>query len=110
MSPFDELIMPSDGELMMMLTTFRTEMAPYFPFVVVPVTMTVSELRQKKPFLFSTIVMVTCLEDATRQLGMASKIREHISTSIVIKGDQNIDLLQGLLVYLSWYALSFFFP
>ncbi|KAK9369480.1 hypothetical protein V1509DRAFT_619548 [Lipomyces kononenkoae] len=102
----DEDIMLSDEEALLRLATFRTEMAPYFPFVIVPTEFTVSEMRQKKPFLLRAIVMVTCLEDANRQLAMAKNIREYIGTSIVIKGEHSLDLLQGLLVCLSWYHLQ----
>ncbi|KAK9233890.1 hypothetical protein V1525DRAFT_414898 [Lipomyces kononenkoae] len=104
--PCDEDIMLSDEEALLRLETFRTEMTPYFPFVNVPTEFTVSELRQKKPFLLRAIVMVTCLEDANRQLAMAKNIRECISTSIVVKGEQSLDLLQGLLVCLAWFHLQ----
>ncbi|KAL4778739.1 hypothetical protein BJX76DRAFT_352376 [Aspergillus varians] len=91
----------STEEAQCVLYKFQTQMAPYFPFVVVQDT-TALELRQQKPFLFCTIVMV-CLDDAERQLDMARNIREYIGASIVARGEKNIDLLQGLLVCLGWY-------
>lgn len=97
-----EYILPNDEDGLRSIWSFRNELVPSFPSVVVPVDMTVSELRQKKPFLLSTIAMVTCYDDAARQLEMVRIIKQHISTAIVLKEDISFDLLQGLLVCLSW--------
>ncbi|KAL2826447.1 hypothetical protein BDW59DRAFT_65165 [Aspergillus cavernicola] len=100
-SLLDESLLPRD-EAEMALYTFRTEMAPYFPFIVVHPHTTVSEMRRAKPFLFDAIAMVSCL-DADRQSEMAHMVSEHIGTLIITKGERNLDLLQGLLVCLAWY-------
>jgi hypothetical protein len=97
-----EFILPNDEDGLRSIWSFRNELVPSFPSVVVPVDMTVSELRRKKPFLLSTIAMVTCYDDAARQLEMVRIIKQHISTAIVLKEDISFDLLQGLLVCLSW--------
>jgi hypothetical protein len=82
-----ENILTHDEEARAMLMTFRAELNPFFHFVVVPMYMTLPELRHTKPFLFSTMLMVSCLEDADRQLEMGHKIREYIGTSVVVKGE-----------------------
>jgi hypothetical protein len=105
-----ERIMPNDEEGVKILWSFRNEVTPFSPFVAVHKDVTVSELREKKPFLLSTIAMVTCYDDASRQLEMAKIIKHHIATVIVLKEEFNFDLLQGLLVCLSWYASSSTIP
>lgn len=106
-----EDILPDDEEGARALLNFRTEVTPYFPFVAVPEDMIASELRQRKPFLFSTIAMVTCYEDSARQYEMAKCIKQYISTDIMMKEECRIDLLQGLLIFLGWYIpLSLFLP
>lgn len=96
----------SDKEAQGILHKFQTEMLPYFPFVAVPPDATASELRQSKPFLFCTMVTVSCLDDTERQLDMAHSIRECIGSAIVTRGEKGLDLLQGLLVCLGWYHLQ----
>jgi hypothetical protein len=105
-SPSDCLdrILPNDEDGLKSIWSFRDEVTPYFPFVVLPADQTVSELRQKRPFLFSTIGMVTCYDDAARQLEMIEIINKHIGNVILLKGELNLDVLQGLLVCLSWCA------
>lgn len=102
----DTQIIPSDANAVAILNNFQTEMAPHFPFVVVPVTASIAEFRDKKPFLYMTIMMASGGQNPSRQLAMAQRIREHVSQSMLLKGEQNLDLLQGLLVYLSWFAFT----
>ncbi|PTU21624.1 hypothetical protein P175DRAFT_0193252 [Aspergillus ochraceoroseus IBT 24754] len=102
-SSWDKQALPSDEEAKELVMSFQAEMAPYFPFVVVPADVSVSELRQTKPFLFRTIGMVASLGDAHRQLELERIVQEYICNSIILRGEKSLDLLQGLLVYLSWY-------
>ncbi|KAL2812596.1 hypothetical protein BJX63DRAFT_432493 [Aspergillus granulosus] len=96
-------LLPSSTEAQILLTTFQTELSPYFPFIAIPMGTSMAELQTTKPFLFSTIVMVSCVTDADRQLATTQKIREYIGTSIISRGERSLDLLQGLLVCLAWY-------
>lgn len=77
-------------------------MAPLFPFVVILPSMTFIELRDKKPFLLLAILMLGFRHDQVRQTAIAKKIREIISYNVLIKGEQSLDILQCLLVYLNW--------
>lgn len=97
-----ENILPNDEDGLKSIWSFRNELVSSFPAVVVPEDMTIFELRQQKPFLLCTIVMVTCYDDASQQLEIIKVIKQHISTAIVLKEDISFDLLQGLLVCLSW--------
>jgi len=92
----------SDSEAEMMLQSFCSEMAPLFPFVVILPSMTFIELRDKKPFLLLAILMLGFRHDQVRQTAIAKKIREIISYNVLIKGEQSLDILQCLLVYLNW--------
>ncbi|KAL4863249.1 hypothetical protein BDV12DRAFT_30220 [Aspergillus spectabilis] len=100
-----ESIIPfsSEKQAQKILHTFQTQLAPYFPFVIVPMDTTVPELRQTKPFLFSVIVMVSCFDDNERQIDIATRVRDFIGVSIVAQGGRSLDILQGLLVWMGWY-------
>ncbi len=97
-----DLFVKSDSEADMMLQTFRREMQPLLPFVVTLPSMTFIELRQEKPLLVLAIMMVSCRHDQIRQTAIAKKLRELISHKMLIQGERNLDILQCLLVYLSW--------
>jgi hypothetical protein len=78
-------------------------MARYCPCVVTPLDMTLPEVQQRSPLLLSAILMVTCLDDADRKKRMTDQFLDHISCSIVKKQDKRLDILQALLVCVSWY-------
>ncbi|EXJ93982.1 hypothetical protein A1O1_02375 [Capronia coronata CBS 617.96] len=94
-----------DDEATIILDAFRADMAPYFPFVVIASEQTVHELRQLKPFLFMAVMTIGCRHDTARQKALAAKAREIISHKMLIDGEQSLDLLQGLLVFIAWYQV-----
>jgi len=85
-----------------MLQIYCSEMQPLFPFVVTLPGVTFAELRQQKPLLVLALLMVSCRHDQPRQIAIARKLRELISYMMLIKGERSLDILQCLLVYLSW--------
>lgn len=91
-----------DDEATLILDTFRTEMALYCPFVTISPEQTVDDLKQLKPFLYMTIMTVGCRHDIPRQTALARKVKELISQKMLLHGERNLDLLQGLLVFLAW--------
>lgn len=94
--------MPNRQEGDALLEIFKTRMSPLFPFVVVPAHITAEQLRREKPFLFLNIVMVSC-QDAMRQREIVTAVKQYVAEHIVSEGEHNMDLLQGLLVHLSWF-------
>lgn len=107
LSPLEHVkqILQNDDEALLILNTYRNDKSQYFPFVVLPPDMTLEELKLK-PFLFMTIMTIGCRHDLERQSSLARRIREVIAQRVLVKGEQSLDILQGLLVYLAWCALS----
>lgn len=68
--------------------------------------MTFVALKEQKPLLVLAILMVDCRNDRIRQTTIAKKIREIISSDLLIKGEHNLDLLQCLLIYVNWSVHS----
>lgn len=101
-SAWIDVYIKNDTEADMMLQIYRSEMQPLFPFVVILPTITFTLLRQERPLLVLAILMVSCRHDQPRQSAIAKKLRELISHKMLIKGERNLDILQCLLVYLSW--------
>jgi hypothetical protein len=85
------------------LEIFRRAFVNYFPFVVVPPTVSVEALRYDNPFLFLCIMAVTCFEDPILQRRLGQEIKKQICDRLVMGHEASMDLLQGLLVFVAWY-------
>jgi hypothetical protein len=85
------------------LEIFTKRMLPLFPFLMIPSHATAEQLRREKPFLFLNISMVATLNPA-RQRELVNTVQQYVAEHIVIRGEHSLDLLQGLLVNVSWFT------
>ncbi|KAJ5645774.1 hypothetical protein N7490_002146 [Penicillium lividum] len=85
------------------LETFRRDFVNYFPFVVVPPTVSMEALRYDSPFLFLCIMAVTSFKDPILQRRLGQQIKKQICDRLVMGHEVSIDILQGLLVFVAWY-------
>ena len=102
-SPLRDTVEPTPLEAEQCLTIFRTHKTEYFPFIHIPPTTTAKQLRQERPFLWLCIMMVAS-RSTSQQQGLGNKVRDKLAQEMVIKSEQNIDLLLGLLAYVGWYG------
>ncbi|OAP59769.1 hypothetical protein AYL99_04771 [Fonsecaea erecta] len=86
-----------------LFSDFRTQMNQHFPFVVIPPQTTAVALRQEKPFLFRTCITAAAQADPSLLKQLADDLMRYIGERMLIKGEKSLDLLQGLLVFSSWY-------
>ncbi|EXJ53548.1 uncharacterized protein A1O5_13219 [Cladophialophora psammophila CBS 110553] len=86
-----------------LLSNFRTQMNIHFPFVVIPPQATAAALREEMPFLFRTCITAAAQADPLLLRQMADDLMRYIGDRMLMKGDKSIDLLQGLLVFSTWY-------
>ncbi|KAK3360505.1 hypothetical protein B0T25DRAFT_130868 [Lasiosphaeria hispida] len=85
-----------------LLNLFRSTMTVHFPFVVVPNTATLQDLRQQQPSLCLAVLAVAAFEDFTLQRKLSS-LFNHVLASMLVAGKIiSFDILQGLLVHLAW--------
>ncbi len=80
-------------------------MSNQFPFVVIPTDTTASDLNRDKPFVLKVICMVAFVHDSEAQSLMAKEIMEYLSMHLIIQAERDLDLLQGLLIFMAWYVL-----
>ncbi|KAL2813839.1 hypothetical protein BJX63DRAFT_431701 [Aspergillus granulosus] len=87
-----------------LLDSFRRLMMPHFPFVIVPPHITVSELREQKPFLFLAILSVSVTRDLDLQRTLDNETAAVLAKRTVTGRSSNASLetLQGLLVTIAW--------
>ena len=95
---------PSSVEAEQYLTTFYTHKAKYFPFVYISSTVTAQQLRQERPFLWLCIMMIASRSTSQQQI-LGSHIQHIIAQKMLLKSEQSIDLLLGLLTFIGWYAV-----
>jgi hypothetical protein len=79
-------------------------MAPSMPFVVIPEGIDAWELAEQKPFLMQVITTVAYFHDLPRQQVMVKDLMRQISEKLLIRNEKSLEVLQGILVLISWYA------
>jgi hypothetical protein len=77
-----------------------------FPFVVIPPHISLGTLRRERPFLLLSILAFGSNGNARLQNQLDLELREMLSRKIIVNGETSLDMLQGLLVYLTWYGYS----
>lgn len=79
-------------------------LADKFPVVVFPPGTTAAEVRNKKPFLFVTILSVACatIKASIRQV-LLDEVQQIYAEQIIIRGLKSLELVQSLLITCIWY-------
>ena len=88
---------------------FCSKGAEHFPFVVFSPHTSVELVRRDTPFLFLNILAAMLVNNAELQRQLGENIRTQIYRRMLLGYESNLELLQGLLVYLAWHH-SFMLP
>lgn len=83
------------------LETFKHFKLKYFPFIALTRSLTAQELRKERPFLWFCI-MAVCSKSSVQQIALGNEIRTIIGRQLLLEGERSLDLLLGLLIYISW--------
>ncbi len=93
-----------DDEAENLLCLFMQHMSFFTPFLQLPPETTAAALRAEKPMLFFAIMFASSYHDLERQKDMNRTILAYISHQIFRRGHKNLQMLQGLLVFIHWSA------
>jgi hypothetical protein len=66
-----------------------------------PAETNVDEVQRQRPFLWLNIQAV-CERSPSKKSELGTRIRETLATKVLVEGERSIDLLLGLLVFMSW--------
>jgi hypothetical protein len=80
---------------------FRTT-ASNSPFVIISPDTSLDYLRRQKPFLLLTILAMATIHNMKLQKLLDQEIRDTLGRRVFMSGEKSLDLLQGVLVYLTW--------
>ncbi|KAF4888744.1 hypothetical protein CGCFRS4_v009742 [Colletotrichum fructicola] len=86
-----------------LLAIYRGEMAPHFPFVIIPTGVTASTLNATRPFLMASIRMVASIRSPRSMRGQMYRLLTYIADHMVLRCERSMDLLLGLVVILGWF-------
>ncbi|KAK7182011.1 hypothetical protein PSPO01_11974 [Paraphaeosphaeria sporulosa] len=98
---FEPVTNCGDPEGFRCIKLFTEEIAPMFPFVVVPPETNAGQLRREKPLLYKCLLMVTCQNDVSRQTNLARAIGDDIFYCLDRK-ERSLSILQAIVVYVGW--------
>ena len=88
-----------------LLDVFRQKLARQVPFIFVPRQMSALTLNRERPFLYQAIVTVASYHDSVHQIDLGHQFLKHLTEHLVLQGHKNLDMLQGLLVYITWSVI-----
>jgi hypothetical protein len=83
------------------LLTFRKYMLIFLPFVHLPTTITSEKLKESSPFLWFSVMTVTC-KNVDRRLAMSEAVKKFVAQKMILEHEKSLDLLFGLLVIMGW--------
>lgn len=95
------IYIPDPREAAKRVETFRKYMLIFLPFVHISPAMTSEQLKQESPFLWYSIMTVTC-EHVDRRLSMSDTAKKFVAQKIVVEHEKNVDLIHGLIVFMGW--------
>jgi hypothetical protein len=93
-----EVVMDPD----ILLNIFRRQLARQVPFISLPSDLTTEALSKKRPFLYRAIIVVASYHDSVHQIELGGEFVRHLTEHLIFLGERNLDILQALLVYISW--------
>jgi hypothetical protein len=84
------------------LQQFRN-MTLYFPFVIIPSSVSADGLAQNNPLLLLAILAASSWEKPQLQAQLEALLRKSLTEKILLGGEKSLELLSALMTYLGWY-------
>jgi hypothetical protein len=64
-------------------------------------------LSREGPFLYQAIIAVTSHHDPVHQIDLGHQFVRQLTEHLVFHAHKSLDMLQGLLVYITWCVIRF---
>lgn len=90
------------------LEMYKTQLQPLYPFVIIPRDVTAAQLGATRPFLMSSIRMVTSFRSLRSMRAQMHALIKHLTDYMLIRSERSMDLLLGMIVILGWYQYHCF--
>ena len=83
------------------IEAFETDFSS-FPFLTIPSSCALGSIRSERPFLLLAILTIASRKNLTLQESLEKEFRETLGTRLIVEASKDLDLLQGLIVYIAW--------
>jgi hypothetical protein len=87
------------------VSEYQLKHLPRLPFVAINSDLGARGLLSKYPCLLRAILVVASRLPYSAQLAAKKQAMTYISQRLLVDEDRNLDILQGLLVLISWYEI-----
>jgi hypothetical protein len=87
-----------------LLSIFREQFSPRFPFIIIPPNLSSSELQAQKPWLYKAITVVASQGNRTRQLELAKEIASEVALAMLLRSERSLDMLESLIIFNAWFV------
>ena len=94
---------PDEHEAELLLLEYKTNLAEQFPFVVLHLNSTSQSLQHESPLLWKAIIVASLHRNSDRQMALGANLLEDLTTRLLLKAEKSLDLLQALLIFITWY-------
>jgi hypothetical protein len=88
------------------LTRYQ-DLCGYFPFVLLPENWTLTLMLRNHRFLLLGVLSAMSASNLELHSSLDAEFRRVFSEKVVIHGEKSLDILQGLLVYIAWWAQDY---
>ncbi len=85
-----------------LLDLYKTSYSPHCPFVPIPASTTAWVMLERQPLLLRTILQAVAPQSAATQRAADTWFREYIGQHLVVNQEKRLEILQAIIVYLSW--------
>ena len=89
-------------EAEMFLEDFKMNYQRSFPCIVIPSDLSLDRFRLTRPYLLLSVLAVASKKQPVLQQILQQEFRTILSNKVINEGSQDIDLLQGSIVFLAW--------
>lgn len=83
---------------------YRKMSHKHFPCILVPERMDLDQLQRGRPMLLQAMLVVASFQNRPRQAELESIFLKDLGEKFFMQCERSLDLIQGLLVYLTWYV------
>lgn len=91
----------SAGEADLVLKVFLDRHLKHLPIIHIPLNAKADDLRRKRPFFWQNVEFVTETSFERQQI-IGRRIRATLAQKLIVEHDRSVDLLMGLMTYLTW--------
>lgn len=90
------------GQAEQAISNFKIKFMPNFPFVALRPEIFAEQLYLEKPLLFKVIMLVAAPTTLAKLREIKRSVTAYIGQQLVLLEKRDLDLLQGLLVFIAW--------